>query len=120
MKQTNSKFILYLCVFIIGFILGALILWYSFDENARCEFLHDKNLCIYYKVLQMDPTLEGNFDRMTSYCTIMDYNGKKDSCFESIALAFNDMDKSKAKESCDKIRDSIIKDRCYNLYVGNR
>lgn len=116
-----KKIIIFIFAFILGFILGALVTWYSFDQDSRCYFLHGKNLCDYYKVSTMDPTILENFEKMISICKLMDNTGKKDGCFESIALAFSDIDKNKTKEACDNIKninDINRKNRCYDLYFN--
>ena len=103
-------------------IIGLVGVWFSLDSTAKCYIVYGKNICNFYAMMDISPSID-SFDKMMNLCRDMYDVPKKDSCFEFVAQAFARIDMDKAREACNEIRElkdqtgNIVhtKNRCYSL-----
>lgn len=120
----NKKLIYGISAIIILVVVLTSLFWFSLDKTTRCNFVHGKNICNFYAMMDIannNPSIS-DFDKMMNLCRDMENVPKKDKCFEYVALTFAQIDMSKAKEACDEIkgfRDEVghvvyTKEGCYD------
>ena len=109
-------------VVIFVVIIGLVGIWFSLDNTTKCYTIYGKNICNFYAMMDISPSID-NFDKMMNLCRDMYDVPKKDSCFEFVAQTFARIDINKAKEACNEVREikdqtgNIVhtKNRCYEL-----
>ncbi len=109
-------------IVIFAVIIGLAGVWFSLDNTAECYIIYGKNICNFYAMMDISPSID-NFDEMMNLCRDMYDVPKKDGCFEVVAQAFVRIDMNKAREACNEIREikdqagNIVhtKNRCYTL-----
>jgi len=102
-------------LFVVIIVAGSF--WLSLDKRTRFCLVYGKNICNFYTMMDIIPSIE-NFDEMMNLCKDMYDVPKKDGCFQFISQAFVQIDIDKAKEACNQIKGFggvNSKERCYEL-----
>jgi len=92
-------------LFVVIIVAGSF--WLSLDKRTRFCLVYGKNICNFYTMMDIIPSIE-NFDEMMNLCKDMYDVPKKDGCFQFISQAFVQMILTKRKRHATRLKDLAV------------